>query len=265
MQRLLAYEVLGSGPPLIFLHGLYGAGRNWRQIARRFADSFTCLLPDARNHGRSFWAEAMDYASMAQDLKQLLTQQGAEPAILVGHSMGGKTAMAFAERFPDALRGLVVVDVAARAYPVQLHQQLIESLLSLKLDSLASRQAADHYLQPLIPEPKVRQFLLMALVQENGRWRWRNNLEVLHKSLSDLTGALPMPAQPLEPRVPVLVVGGSESSYIVPTDWCDFERRFSDWQLLVLPQAGHWVHTEQPAAFEECLRQFIRSKGRACR
>lgn len=261
MQPLLACEIQGSGPPLIFLHGLYGSGRNWRPIARRFADAFTCLLPDARNHGHSFWAEAMDYRSMAQDLKALLEYWQAEPGILVGHSMGGKTAMAFAAQFPEVLRGLVIVDIAARAYPLEPHQQLIDSLLSLPLDALRSRQEADQQLQALIPETRVRQFLLMGLSQTEGRWCWRYNLEVLRQALPDLTSSLPRPIYPLTARVPVLVVAGADSTYIEAADQVDFNHRFMDWQLITIPTAGHWVHSDQPDLFAACLHQFFQSKG----
>jgi esterase len=257
MPSSLFYERLGEGPDIVFLHGLYGAGRNWRTVAQALAPAWRSLLPDARNHGRSFHSPEMDYMAMAADLEQLLTEQEIAQAIVIGHSMGGKTALTFAQHYPARVRGLMLVDIAPRAYPAQFHHQVLTRLLALDLATLTGRTEADHALCEAIPDPAVRAFLLANLTRVSGRWHWRLNLPVLLASLDTLTGALPPPPQPLAAEFPVQIVAGGHSDYVQAEDATLFAAWLSAPEIVTIEGAGHWVHTDQPAAFQACLQAFL--------
>src|SRR6056297_2160607 len=105
-----------TGTPLIILHGLYGASDNWISIARELAENFEVYIPDQRNHGDSPHDDRHDYECMRDDLKQFMDEQQIDKAILLGHSMGGKTAMYFATAYPDRVESLVVLDIAPVSY-----------------------------------------------------------------------------------------------------------------------------------------------------
>ncbi|PIQ28283.1 alpha/beta hydrolase [bacterium (Candidatus Blackallbacteria) CG17_big_fil_post_rev_8_21_14_2_50_48_46] len=254
----LAFEKLGSGPPLICLHGLYGAGRNWRQIARALSSDFGIYLPDARNHGKSPWTEAISYPLMAKDLFNFMQRQGLEKPILLGHSMGGKTVMQFAFDYPQEAAGLIIVDVAARAYESEFHGHLLQSLLRLNLQTLSSRQEAEFLLESAVPDRGVRQFLLSSLQREDTNWRWKMNLSGLLKDLPKIMGAVPLPVHALSKEIPVLVMAGALSSYIQASDQLDFQQRFETFESIQIPGSGHWLHVEQPKLFLSELKIFLK-------
>src|SRR5674536_156004 len=108
----LFYRKYGNGPPLIILHGLYGSSDNWITIAKSLSDSFTVYLPDQRNHGRSPHSPIHDYDSMRDDLFELANDLKLKKFFLAGHSMGGKTAISFAIKWPEMLDGLFIADIS---------------------------------------------------------------------------------------------------------------------------------------------------------
>lgn len=252
----LARRRFGRGPALAFLHGLFGSGRNWQSIARRFADRFTCLLPDLRNHGDSPWAEPMSYPAMAADVAAMLSAEGFERASLVGHSMGGKVAMLLALEAPQRVDRLVVVDIAPVRY-THSHRDLVERLLALDLSSITRRSEADAALEAAVPDPQLRAFLLQNLtVDEHGQARWRPNLELLHRAMPELTG---FPALPPQARYegPALFVRGGESDYVRDEHYPVIARLFPAARVETIPGAGHWLHAERPAELLQRLDEFL--------
>jgi len=249
----LACTATGSGPPLVLLHGLYGSGNNWRTQARELAERYRVLLPDLRNHGRSPHAPDMDYRSLAADIDALLDGEGIERAAVVGHSMGGKAAMALALTRPQRVAALVVVDIAPVAYDHD-HDAIIAALQGLDLERLTRREDADAALAADIPEAMVRQFLLTNLQRRDGGWAWRIPLDILADQRRVVEGW-----PPLEGRWPgpAAFIHGGASDYVNAEGAAAIRRYFPAARVEALPGVGHWVHAEAPGDFGQRLRAFL--------
>ncbi|HEX8497802.1 MAG TPA: alpha/beta fold hydrolase [Actinomycetales bacterium] len=258
-----------TGPRVVFLHGLFGQGRNWTTIARRLADDGRRVtLLDLPNHGHSPWTDRVDYVDMAGLVATTLTSYG-EPVTLVGHSMGGKVAMQLALRHPDLLRALVVVDIAPTSYPetggrtddpdeeASPFASYIRAMRAIDLGSLSDRSDADTALRAAVPSDMVRAFLLQSLVRDGSTgWRWRLNLELLGRDLGVLRG-FPDPPPGAVYDGPVLWVAGATSTYVLDRDRARMDELFPATRLVRVKGAGHWVHSEQPEVFLATLRQLL--------
>jgi pimeloyl-ACP methyl ester carboxylesterase len=272
LDERLASRTLGeSGPRVVFVHGLFGQGKNWTTIGRGLAGSHRVTLVDLPNHGHSPWTDRVDYLDMVELLATEL-EQFAEPATLVGHSMGGKVSMQLALRRPELLRALVVVDIAPVAYPptggrtddpdeeASPFAAFIEAMRGLDLDALRTRDDADQALKSAVPSRMVRSFLLQSLVREglgtDGGWRWRLNLDLLGRDLDELRG-FPPPPPGASFDGPVLWIAGANSHYVLPEDRPHMDALFPATRLVRIKDAGHWVHSEQPEVFLETLRRFL--------
>src|SRR4051794_28784657 len=268
----LATRTLGeAGPRVVFVHGLFGQGRNWTTIGKGLADGHRGTLVDLPNHGHSPWTDRVDYLDMVELLATELEQFG-EPVTLVGHSMGGKVAMQLALRRPELLRALVVVDIAPVEYPLSGGRTddpdeeaspfaaYIEAMQRLDLDALTTRNEADEALRDAVPSRMVRSFLLQSLVREgmgaDGGWRWRLNLDLLARDLGELRG-FPQPPPGASFDGPVLWIAGANSTYVLPGDRPHMDALFPATRLVRIKDAGHWVHSEQPEVFLETLRRFL--------
>lgn len=186
----LVYQSFGSGPPLVILHGLFGCKENWRYLARQLAHQFCVFTLDQRNHGQSPHADDFSYQAMADDLMTFINSQELEQVHLLGHSMGGKTAMQFASSYPQRLTRLIIEDISPGAYSAR-HLEIFAALRQLPLKQLTSRGEADRLLQATVPELSVRQFLLKNLKhQPGGGFAWKFNLPALEKHYPDLISNL---------------------------------------------------------------------------
>lgn len=245
----------GTSPtPVVLLHGLFGSSTNWHSIARRLAESRRVLVPDLRNHGRSARCEPMTYATMAEDLTALLESQGLEQAALVGHSMGGKAAMWLALTKPEQVQALVVADMAPVAYGHRL-DGVIAALDTLDLAGLGSREEADAQLAAHLDNPGLRGYLLQNLVKEGGAWHWRIDLPVLSAYMDELLG-FPDATGRQFPG-PVLFVYGTESDYVTGKQLPAIRKLFPLARLRAIPNAGHWVYSDQPDSFLRALKGFL--------
>ncbi|MDX1593713.1 MAG: alpha/beta fold hydrolase [Gammaproteobacteria bacterium] len=255
MSVALNYREQGSGPPLIILHGLFGSAANWGRIARDLATDHRVIVADLRNHGASPHADDAGYPAMAEDIAELVgCVSPDEPPTLLGHSMGGKTAMRFALEHPGRVARLIVVDIAPRAY--RGHQDgVFDALCALDLDGLGSRAEADARLADRLPDPGLRAFLLANLQQADGRLRWRVNLPVLAARLADIEG-FPVP-DGARYDGPVQFIAGRDSDYLKSGDEETIRELFPRAGITWIEGAGHWVHAAQPAAFLEAVRDFL--------
>ena len=244
----------GQQPPLLILHGLFGSATNWRSIARQLSTQQPVFALDLRNHGASFWDNTMDYPALADDVARFIEQHELGSVHIIGHSMGGKTAMTLALTRPELVDRLVVVDIAPVTY-AHTHAPFIDALLQLDLTALSSRSQADQALHEAIPEDGVRQFLLQNLVQQDGTFRWRINLPILREAMPALIG---FPELNTHYAGPALFLYGENSDYVLPRYTAAIERYFPNAQFQAVAGAGHWLHAEQPALMVETARQFFR-------
>lgn len=250
----LFYRDEGSaGPNIVILHGLFGSSDNWLPQAKMLADQCHVYLVDLRNHGQSPHSNTFNYDVMADDVRELIEAEGISSPVMLGHSMGGKTAMALALRNPEIPSGLVVVDVSPRGYPDQ-HDSIVEGLLAMPVADLKSRQDADEALSSYVPQPAVRQFLLKNLQRESsGGFSWKMNLDVISRNISEVSVAV---GNGSSFPGPTLFIRGAKSSYIPDKDWDDIRRLFPAAKLETL-DTGHWVQAEKPQELVDLVRSFV--------
>lgn len=250
----LAFQRQGEGePPLLILHGMFGSGRNWQTLARRWAAGRTVYTPDLRGHGASPHAAPLDYPHLAADVLALMDAQGIDVADLLGHSMGGKVAMWLALAAPERVRRLVVVDIAPAASAWDFGA-LVEILQALPLDRLTNRADADARLADRIESVALRQFLLQNLVYRDGGWAWRIDLALLHRAMPALMD-FPVEEGAVFDR-PVLFVAGGESQHLRPEHADVIARLFPDALRVEIPGAGHWPHRDDPERFQAVVQAF---------
>jgi esterase len=256
MTLELAHDAFGeSGPPVVILHGLLGAARNWTSIAKELAASRRVFALDLRNHGRSPWAGTMSFDEMAGDVAALIERHGLGAVTLIGHSLGGKVAMRLALTRPELIERLVVVDVAPVAY-AHSFGPFVEAMRQVDLSAVARRSDADLQLQSSIPDPMLRNFLLQNLVKTDAGFVWRVNLEALAANMDELLG-FPTPAADAAYGGPTLFIAGGRSQYVQPEHWPLIERLFPKIEHVVIAGAGHWLHAERPAEFLAAVRRFL--------
>ena len=250
----LNYKKFGeSGDNLIILHGLFGMLDNWTTLSKRFAETTTVYAVDQRNHGKSPHSDDAGYEFMARDLDLFMEQHGLYTANIIGHSMGGKTAMQFADMFPERVERLVIADIAPKEYDPK-HSLIIEALQSLPISQIKSRDEAEQWLFTRINSLGVRQFLLKNLKRTKDGFAWKMNLPALINDYHSIIGSIEFENQFDRP---VLAIRGGESDYINNSDEVNFRKIYSNFRLSSIPKAGHWVHAEQPDHFFELVTEFL--------
>jgi len=250
------YGAPTAAPPLLIAHGLLGAARNWRALAKRLAGDRRVVAVDMRNHGDSGWNDVMSYPAMAADLAETLDALGAGPADVLGHSMGGKAAMALALARPGAVRRLIVADIAPVTY-THSHRAMLDAMAAVDLGAVARRADADRMLAETVPERPLRAFLAQNLeIEPDAPARWRPNLDVLRAAMDDLVG---WPDAYAGRRFdgPALFLRGGASDYVTDAMADRVRAAFPAARIETLPGAGHWLHAEQPTPFLTAVQRFL--------
>lgn len=252
---LLHSNILGEGKPFLILHGFLGMSDNWKSLGNKFAEvNFQVHLIDQRNHGRSFHDDEFNYEVLVEDLKQYCDHHQLNDIILLGHSMGGKTAMLFATLYPEMVSKLIVADISPRFYPIH-HDQILEGLSSLDFNVLESRTEADKTLSHYVSDFGTRQFLLKNLYWvEKGKLGLRMNLEVLKTNVEEVGEALPISNTF---SGDTLFLRGDKSEYIALNDTSLIKMQFPNSSIETIANAGHWLHTENPDDFYDCVMRFL--------
>ena len=257
-QTLTLYsrKVGENGPDFVVLHGLFGSGKNWRSFAGSLEEDFQVWTLDARNHGDSPHADSMSYQQMAEDVVRFFDENELENVILLGHSMGGKTAMQLALQFPDRIAALIVVDIAPVCYDYQQKQlKLIEAMQGLHLAAEMSRSDIEKKLALKIPEKRLLSFLMTNLYRQNGQFQWRIGLEQIAAGMPYL---LNYPEVNSVFKGPVQFIGGENSAYLKFEYHALIRKKFPESRITMLKNCGHWLHVEQPAAFQKTVNEFLR-------
>ena len=243
-----------SDNKLVILHGLFGSGDNWRSIAQKYlVQDFEVYLVDQRNHGRSFHHDEHNYVTLAQDVIDLLDSLGLNRITLLGHSMGGKTAMRLAQMAEDRLAKLIVADIAPRSY-AHSHAKIIEAMKALPVESATSRKELEAFMTERLSDPVLTGFLLKSVERlENGHYRWRINLPAIEAGYDDIIGW-----QDIETalKLPTLFVAGGASSYIRIDDEPRIHAQFENAEIVEIPKAGHWLHYQAPKPFTDEIVRF---------
>ncbi|MDM0053762.1 alpha/beta fold hydrolase [Variovorax sp. J22R115] len=255
MSLELAFEAIGSGLPVVVLHGLFGAGRNWTHVAQSLAADYRVYLPDARNHGASPWAESMSYAEMARDVLALIERERLQQPFVVGHSMGGKTAMALALSHPQAIGGMAVIDIAPESYTDQF-SSYVSAMRSLDGAGAVTRREIRHVLADSLGAQAPVDFLMQNLRRRNDRFDWRLNLLATGLCMRELC-SFPQALRDARFDGPALFLHGAESDYLRPSSLAGIRALFPNARTQCIADAGHWVHADQPAALLSGLRDWL--------
>lgn len=252
----LNYKEFGSGFPLIILHGLFGSLDNWQTIAKKLAEQFHVFIVDQRNHGKSPHTAEFSYDLLVDDLAEFMQQHGITKAHLLGHSMGGKTVMAFALKHPELVEKLIVVDIAPTAYGDQ-HSNVFNAIFAADAGNKATREEVQETLrQKLDNDETTVQFLMKGLTRkEDGNgFTWKFNVQSLFDNYTTVSGDV-VPGKPFMGKA--LFIKGGRSNYINAGNYGEIEALFPKNELTEIKDAGHWVHAEKAAEFTEAVSIFL--------
>ena len=263
----LFYRKFGEGPVLIILHGLYGMSDNWLSIGKALSEHFEVYLPDQRNHGRSPHDPRHDYNALRDDLLEFMDEHRIDRAVLAGHSMGGKTAMSFAVKYPERVNALIVIDISPRSYldlssfsrPVIDHMNIINGMLHVDFSKAHTRADVESQLVPSIHSRKVSRFLLKNLENDGQKGlRWKINLDALRNELPRIMEGISCDLQQEGTGItgfPVHFIRGDRSDYVTDNDLLLIRKIFPMAEITVIAGAGHWVHADQPDLLVKTILQ----------
>ncbi|HAN17681.1 MAG: hypothetical protein A2X13_03545 [Bacteroidetes bacterium GWC2_33_15] len=263
----LFFRKFGQGPPLIIVHGLYGSSDNWVTVGKKLSEKFEVYLIDQRNHGQSPHSPEHNYSLLKEDLREFMDKHSIEKAVIIGHSMGGKTAMFFAADYPERINSLIVVDISPLSYKstnsVQLlsHSVIMDSMYKIDLSKVNSREEIDKILAESIHQTHVRQFLLKNIRRsKDNKFSWILNISALRKELPEIMSGLDIKDYENGKSIsgfPVLFIKGADSDYILEKDEKEILKIFPFAEITTIPKAGHWVHAEQPELFIKTIETFV--------
>ncbi len=258
-----------NSTPLLILHGLYGCSDNWVSIAKILAEKYYIIAPDLRNHGQSPHSNVHDFQSMTEDIEALLEKLNITKLNIVGHSMGGKLAMAFTAKHQAMVNKLIVLDISPKPIGetkeipnnVLFHQKMLHNLISLNIKDINTHAEADTKLKETIQEDRLRAFILKNIKKTNRGLEWKINLNVLENNLPKITGAIfTDDLQQEKILVPSLFLRGELSDYIPIEDFNFIHTIFSNSEIISIPQAGHWLHSEQKQMVLNNILYFLESE-----
>lgn len=253
-MSLLHSRIQGSGHPFFILHGFFGMGDNWKSLANDFSSQYEVHLIDQRNHGRSFHSDDFSYEHMVEDLVHYMDHYDIPTAIMLGHSMGGKTVMLMAVEYPERVDRMIVADIAPRFYPPH-HQFILDALNEVDFSRVTSRTEIDDIFKKYIPEYSIRQFLLKNVYRkERDQLAYRFNLESLEENIHEV--GVELPPQSVS-DVPALFMRGVNSGYVTDQDKTLIRNHFPESTVVDIEGAGHWLHAENPEDFHKNVVQFL--------
>lgn len=263
----LSFRKYGTGPPLLILHGLYGSSDNWNTIARQLASEYMVFVPDLRNHGMSPHSKLHDYRQMSNDIEEFATDNIGAPFIIIGHSMGGKTAMTYALTNPAMLTAMVIADISpftrdGESVPVlHTHRKILRIILGINLYKHHSRESLNSELTEQTGDKRIAS-LLMKNLKRTGKdgFTWKLNATALYNNIDRLIGTIPSAtdADKCVEGFPVLFIRGGNSDYLPESHIPYIMRLFPAAVFKTIEGAGHWLHAEKPEIFIETVRDFLK-------
>lgn len=243
-----------DGKPLIILHGLLGTADNWHTLGKAYGESHQVWLVDQRNHGRSPHHSSHDYTDLASDLLQFLDDRGLFQVNILGHSMGGKTALMFAHLHPERVDRLIIADIAARSYKPH-HQPIFDAIQTAPIEGASSRSSIEAHLSKNLKDPAMVGFLMKNLRRDRDQGLiWRPNISALNSSVSAVVKDVPLETN----TIPTLLIYGGKSDYVSPSDQEQFESQCLVLETHCIEEAGHWLHASHPEEFFDVTIKFLK-------
>lgn len=259
----LYYRDFNQGEPTIILHGLYGSSDNWLSIAKKLDIKQRIIIPDLRNHGQSPHSPIHNYHAMAMDIKELISSLDLKVVNIIGHSMGGKVAMEFACLFPENTKSLTVIDIAPKNYnSVEFahhqkdHKSIISQMLSYDFSNKKSRTEINADFSSSIKDIATRQFILKNIRRNKGKFEWKLNIESIDNNIHNILKNSIDEEKLFNKKC--LFIKGEKSDYISNNDMSNIRNNFPQAELISIPNAGHWIHTDNPETLIETLNNFLR-------
>jgi esterase len=255
----------GAGSPIIIIHGLYGSSDNWLSIGKELSRDYLVYLVDLRNHGNSPHTDRHTYPLMKLDLLEFVDRHDIEKAVIIGHSMGGKVAMAFAAEFPERIKSMAVIDIGPKSYhnltdyssQAIEHMNILSAMQNIDFSVAKTREDINTQLKAYIKSPRIRNFLMKNIRREkNNTFSWKINIEVLLKELPAILERVVLSAKVIS-GFPVLFIKGENSDYILDEDIPGIKNFFPEAEFVTIPGAGHWLHAEKPELIIKTLREFL--------
>jgi esterase len=262
---ILNYRKSGEGPALIILHGLYGSGTNWLNIASHFSKRFTVYLVEQRNHGDSPHESSNTYNNLSDDLNEFCNKLGLDSIFLIGHSMGGKAAMTFTLQHPGITKKLICVDISPYSIgqphfseQIQFHKSILETFHAAPIDQTNSRKDVEAFFAKTIQNKSIRKFLLKNLKRDQkGKFFWQLNVNALSANLSEIMDVIPPVKLGIQSYIPTLFIKGGKSPYITQEDIEAIPDVFQHASFVTFEEAGHWLHAEYPEKFISTAFNFF--------
>ncbi len=241
--------------PLVIAHGLFGSARNFNSLGRKLTDGRRVIMVDMRNHGDSHWDDDVTYPAMAADLAKFIETHANGRAAVLGHSMGGKSAMAVALTRPELVSAAIIADIAPVEYS-HTHLGILQAMDRADLSGVSRRSEGDALMETALPDPMLRAFILQNLVVEDRTARWRLNVQALQSGMDHLIG-WPADLAGLSADLPVLSLYGGASGYVEDAARAAISRQFPNAEFHAIPGAGHWLHAEKPAEFLSAVQNWL--------
>jgi len=256
MTPNLNFKILGQGQPVIILHGLFGMLDNWLNMAKKLVEAgYMAILIDQRDHGRSEHTNDFSYPLLANDLYHFMDENWIHEAILIGHSMGGKTSLQFISEHESLISKLIIIDIGIKNYTGG-HMEVFDALFAVNTESIQSRDEAQSILMSHLNDLGTVQFLMKNLTRrKEGGFVWKMNLPLLFENYNNILKEIILP-YPIQTET--CFIRGAKSNYILDEDFQNISAHFQKARLITIPNSGHWIHVDQPNELFNQINDFIR-------
>jgi pimeloyl-ACP methyl ester carboxylesterase len=258
----LFYRQLGSGEPIIIVHGLYGSSDNWLNIAKKLSEKHSIYAIDLRNHGQSPHSKNFSISVMAEDLYQFVKEHNLKKINLIGHSLGGKISLEFAAKHTEYIKNLIIVDIAPRKYTDdefeerKKHKEIINILKNINLQKYKNRKDAVEELNKIDTSGRLKLFMMKNIKrQKDGTLQWRINLESIADNLSNILNNFEADISKID--CPTLFIKAEKSNYLTKKDFQLITSKMQKPEITIIEDTSHWLHSEKPDIFTKIVLNFL--------
>jgi esterase len=249
----LNFKRIGSGQPVILIHGLFGNLDNLGRLARHLSERFDVISIDLPNHGLSPHIPSVDYPTLSLSIYEFVESLHLTNVHVVGHSMGGKVAMQLAIDYPHLVKSLTVADIAPVLY-TDRHANVFSALNAIDISTLTSRTQALEIVTSHNIDAGTAQFLLKNLAKNENGFFWRCSIENLQQSYPQIIAGL---SGENSFNGSTLFIKGENSDYINAQHRPAIMQYFPQANAKIIQGTGHWLHAEKPASFNKIVVDFI--------